>query len=225
MGVSTDQGRAPQARDPRWRHLDQTNPEAAGLRPAPRRAGPTWSQFLRAQAEGVLATDFFTVETVRLKTLYVLFFIELATRKVHVAGVTEHPDSAWVTQQARNLVIDGVADDTVVLLHDRDSKYSGPFDEVFRTERVEVIHTPFRSPRANAFAERWVRTVRNECLEWTRSSGAEDTWTGWSGRTPGTTTRRGPIEGWTWMSRPAPDRPRSLLPTSHRFVAGTSSAD
>jgi len=167
MGVSTDQGRAPQARDPRWRHLDQTNPEAAGLRPAPRRAGPTWSQFLRAQAEGVLATDFFTVETVRLKTLYVLFFIELATRKVHVAGVTEHPDSAWVTQQARNLVIDGVADDTVVLLHDRDSKYSGPFDEVFRTERVEVIHTPFRSPRANAFAERWVRTVRNECLEWT----------------------------------------------------------
>jgi transposase InsO family protein len=141
--------------------------KAAGLGPAPRRSGPTWSQFLRAQAEGVLATDFFTVETIRLKTLYVLFFIELATRKVHVAGVTAHPDSAWVTQQARNLVIDGATDDTVVLLHDRDAKYSGPFDEVFRAEGVEVVRTPFRTPRANAFAERWVRTVRSECLDWT----------------------------------------------------------
>jgi putative transposase len=115
----------------------------------------------------VLATDFFTVETIRLKTLYVLFFIELATRKVHVVGVTAHPDSAWVTQQARNLVIDGATDDTVVLLHDRDAKYSGPFDEVFRTEGVDVVRTPFRTPQANAFAERWVRTVRSECLDWT----------------------------------------------------------
>jgi len=107
------------------------------------------------------------VETIRLKTLYVLFFIELATRRVHIAGVTAHPDSAWVTQQARNLVIDGATEDTVVLLHDRDAKYSGPFDEVFRTEAIEVVRTPFRSPRANAFAERWVRTVRSECLDWT----------------------------------------------------------
>ena len=94
----------------------------AGLGPAPRRSGPTWSQFLRGQAHGVLATDFFTVETIRLKTLYVLFFIELATRRVHVAGVTGHPDSAWVTQQARNLAIDGGVDNTAILLHDRDSK-------------------------------------------------------------------------------------------------------
>jgi putative transposase len=141
--------------------------KTAGLGPAPRRSGPTWSQFLRSQASGVLATDFFTVETVKLKTLHVLFFIELATRKVHVAGVTKHPDSAWVTQQARNLVIDGATDGATVLVHDRDSKYSGPFDEVFRTEGVEVVRTPFRTPRANAFAERWVRTIRSECLDWT----------------------------------------------------------
>jgi putative transposase len=141
--------------------------KAAGLGPAPRRSGPTWSQFLGSQVQGVLATDFFTVETIRLKTLYVLFFIGLSTRKVHLAGVTEHPDSAWVTQQARNLVIDGALERTTGLVHDRDSKYSGPFDEVFRTERVEIVRTPFRTPRANAFAERWVRTVRSECLDWT----------------------------------------------------------
>ena len=77
-----------------------------GLDPAPRRAGPTWTEFLRSQASGILATDFFTVETIRLKTIYVLFFIELSTRRVHLAGVTAHPDSAWVTQQARNLAIE-----------------------------------------------------------------------------------------------------------------------
>ncbi len=76
-----------------------------GLQPAPRRDGPSWSEFLRAQAHGIIATDFFTVETVWLKTLYVLFFIELSTRKVHMAGVTANPDSSWVTQQARNLFI------------------------------------------------------------------------------------------------------------------------
>src|SRR3954464_2385295 len=141
--------------------------KAAGLGPAPRRSGLTWSQFLRSQASGLLATDFFTVETIGLKTLYVLFFIELATRRVHVAGVTEHPDSAWVTQQARNLVIVGATSSTTALVHDRDSKYSGPFDQVFRSEGVDVLRTPFRSPRANAFAERWVRTVRSECLDWT----------------------------------------------------------
>jgi putative transposase len=140
---------------------------AHGLGPAPRRHGPTWSEFLRAQAPGILATDFFTVETIRLRTLYVLFFIELSTRHVHLAGVTAHPDSAWVTQQARNLAIDGWTEKVRFLLHDRDSKYSGPFDEAFRTEGVDVIRTPYRAPRANAFAERWVRTVRAECLDWT----------------------------------------------------------
>ncbi len=139
-----------------------------GLGPAPRRGGPTWSQFLRAQAEGMLASDFFTVETLWLKTLYVLFFIELHTRRVHVAGVTGHPDSAWVTQQARNRIIEAEARPASArfLIHDRDAKYLGPFDEVFRTQGIQVIRTPVRAPRANAFAERWVRTVRAECLDW-----------------------------------------------------------
>ena len=136
-----------------------------GLDPAPRRAGPTWTEFLRSQAAGILATDFFTVETVRLKTIYVLFFIELQTRRAHVVGVTAHPDSAWVTQQARNLAIDERLGDLRFLVRDRDAKFSGPFDEVFVTEGVRVIRTPIRAPRANAVAERFVRTVRRECLD------------------------------------------------------------
>jgi putative transposase len=136
-----------------------------GLGPAPRRTGPTWSQFLRAQGRGVLACDFFTVETVFLKTLYVLFFIELSTRRVHVAGTTSRPDSAWVTQQARNLSITGGLEDKHILLRDRDSKFSGPFDEVVRTEGITVVKTPVRTPQANAVAERWVGSVRRECLD------------------------------------------------------------
>jgi putative transposase len=138
-----------------------------GLGPAPRRNGPTWSEFLRAQARGILACDFFTVETIRCKTLYALFFIELGSRRVHVARVTAHPDSAWVTQQARNLAMAlevGTAP-ARFLIHDRDAKFSRLFDEVFRTEGTEVILTPIRAPKANAYAERWVETVRAECLD------------------------------------------------------------
>jgi transposase InsO family protein len=137
----------------------------AGLGPTPRRTGPTWSEFLRAQARGVLACDFFTVETAHLRTLYVLFFIELSTRRVRIAGVTSRPDSAWVTQQARNLAITGSLEDRSILIRDRDAKFSGPFDEVLRTEGLAVVKTPVRAPKANAVAERWVGSVRRECLD------------------------------------------------------------
>jgi hypothetical protein len=130
----------------------------AGLGPAPRRTGPTWSEFLRAQGKGVLACDFFTVETVFLKTLYVLFFIELSTRRVHVAGTTSRPDSAWVTQQARNLAITGCLEDKHILLRDRDAKFSGPFDEILRTEGLSVVKTPVRA-NASRVRGRGVRTT------------------------------------------------------------------
>ena len=137
----------------------------AGLDPAPRRAGPTWAEFLRSQASGIWATDFFTVETIGLRTLYVLFFIELSTRRVQLAGVTEHPDSAWVTQQARNLAVEERLSGVRFLVRDPDAKFTGPFDTILGAEGVRVIRTPVRAPRANAFAERFVRTVRRECLD------------------------------------------------------------
>jgi putative transposase len=141
----------------------------AGLGPSARRTGPTWSVFLWEQAKGFIACDFFCVESVWLRTLYVLVFIELHTRRVFVTASTAHPDSAWVTQQARNLSMDlyGRAPPLRFLIHDRDSKFSGSFDKVYRSEGTEVILTPIRAPNANAYAERWVRTVRAECLDWT----------------------------------------------------------
>jgi hypothetical protein len=138
-----------------------------GFGPAPRRSGPSWSEFLRAQAKGILASDFFTVETVTLRTLYVLFFIEVSTRRVHLAGVTGHPNAAWVTQQARNLAAGECMPSVRFLIHDRDSKYTASFDEVFRSEGVRILQMPIRAPRANAVAERCVRTIRTECLDWT----------------------------------------------------------
>jgi putative transposase len=133
--------------------------------PAPRRGSPSWGEFLRAQAQGIVACDFFTVETAWLRRLYVLFFIELRSRRVHLAGVSANPDSRWVTQQARNLEIAERLPNVRCLLHDRDAKFSVPFDEVFRSEGASVIKTPVRAPQANAIAERWVRTARGECLD------------------------------------------------------------
>jgi putative transposase len=126
-------------------------------------------KFLRAQAEGLVACDFFTVETIRLKTLYVLFFMQLSTRRVVAARVTARPDTAWVTQQARNAAME--LDDRGVsirfLLRDHDTKFTRGFDDVFRKEGGRVLRTPIRAPKANAFAERWVQTVRSEWLDWT----------------------------------------------------------
>jgi transposase InsO family protein len=137
----------------------------SGLGPAPRRGGPSWGEFLRAQAHGIVACDFFTVETVWLRTLYVLFFIEHGSRRVRLAGVTANPDGVWMRQQARNLAIEEQLDEVRFVVHDRDAKFSGPFDEILRGEGVRVIKTPVRAPKANAVAERWVRSVRNECLD------------------------------------------------------------
>jgi putative transposase len=147
--------------------------KAHGIAPAPRRSGPSWRAFIRQQAQGMIACDFFTVETVSLRRIYVLFFIELGTRRVHLAGCTSNPDGAWMAQQARNLVmeLEGRGNPVRFLLHDRDTKFTAAFDEVFRTEGVRVIQTPIRAPNANAHAERWVRTVRQECLDWLLISG------------------------------------------------------
>ena len=114
----------------------------------------------------MLACDFFTIEAISLRRFYVLFFIELESRRVHLAGCTTNPTVAWVTQQARNLSFTGLFDRMRFLIHDRDSKFTATFDEVFRSEGIRVINTPIRAPQANAYAERLVRTIRAECLDW-----------------------------------------------------------
>jgi putative transposase len=138
----------------------------AGLEPASRRPRLSWRAFLRQQAASMLACDFFTVETVALRRLYVLFFLEVGSRRVHLAGCTANPTGSWVTQQARNLGFTDLFERTRFLLRDRDSKFSASFDEVFCSEGIRVIRTPVRAPQANAHAERFVRSVREECLDW-----------------------------------------------------------
>jgi len=136
-----------------------------GPGPAPRRSGPSWRESLRAQAASIVACDFFTVDSVLLRRYYVFFFIAHAGRRVWPAGCTTHPTGAWVTQQARNLGLDFADEGVRVLIRDRDSTYSGSFDEAFRSNRMRIVKTPVRAPQANAIAERFVRTVRAECLD------------------------------------------------------------
>ncbi len=140
---------------------------AAGIDPAPRRVSTTWRSFLAQQAAGIVACDFFFVDTVWLTRYYVLFFIEIETRRVHLCGITTNPTGGWVTQQARNLATALDERGRVVrhLIRDRDAKFTRSFDDVWRSIGAQAVRTPVRAPNANAFAERWVGTARRECLD------------------------------------------------------------
>jgi putative transposase len=138
-----------------------------GLPPAPERDSAGWRLFLRQQAATMLACDFLTVETVWLTRIYVLFFVSLERRRIEFVASTNNPDGRWVAQQARNLLmlLSDREQSFRFLLHDRDSKFSGDFDQIFRSEGTKIVRTPIRAPNANAYAERWVGTLRRECLD------------------------------------------------------------
>jgi putative transposase len=139
----------------------------AGVDPAPERSGQAWRAFLASQATTILAVDFFHVDTVFLRRLYVLFFVEHGTRRVHLAGITAHPTGEWVTQQARNLLmtLEDQVDGIKFLIRDRDAKFTAAFDAVLTAVGVRIIKTPVQAPRANAIAERWIASARRECLD------------------------------------------------------------
>ena len=137
----------------------------ARIDPAPTRSEVTWSQFLRSQA--AVACDFATIDTVTLRRFYLLFFIDIGTRTVYFAGITDHPTGVWTTQAARNLLLQHGHQlaDAQALVRDRASQFIDAFDEIFRTERMKILKTPVRTPVANAFAERWIGTLRRELLD------------------------------------------------------------
>jgi transposase InsO family protein len=139
----------------------------AGIDPAPRRSGPTWRQFLTAQAQVVLAVDFMHVDTVFLRRIYALIAVEHGSRRAHLAGVTAHPTGAWTTQAARNLMMDLSDRVTTVtfLLRDRDSRFTAAFDAVFAAEGIRILTSPPQAPRANAICERMIGTLRRELLD------------------------------------------------------------
>jgi transposase InsO family protein len=141
--------------------------KAARVPPAPQRARMSWRAFLRQHAATTFACDFFTVETVWLKRLYVLVFLSLATRRVEFVACTANPHAAWMLQQARNVLMELDERELRVrfLIHDRDAKFPRAFDELFVTEGISVSRTPFQAPTANAHLERWVGTIRRECLD------------------------------------------------------------
>jgi putative transposase len=138
-----------------WRIL-----KSHGMVPAPKRTGVTWTEFLRSQA--AVACDFATVDTLLLRRFYLLFFIDIPSRTVYFGGITEHPTGVWTTQAARNLFLRHAEQlkRARALLRDRGSQFAGTFDEIFRTEGLKILKTPVRAPVANAFAERWIATLR-----------------------------------------------------------------
>jgi transposase InsO family protein len=138
--------------------------KTAGIDPAPGRTSQSWATFLRSQAAAIVACDFFTVDTVMLRRDYVLFFIELETRRVHLAGITTNPTGAWTTQAARNFTMR--YDRTIrFLIRDGAGQFVAGFDEIFRSDGATIIRTPPRTPVANTYAERSVATVRRELLD------------------------------------------------------------
>jgi hypothetical protein len=152
--------------NPGWEYR-RIHGEFAGLGPVPHRCGPSWREFLTAQATTVVTCVFFTVGTVFLRRLYVLFFVELGSRRVHLAGITAHPTGSWVTQQARTLLMD-LGDQVKqlrFLIRNRDTKFVAGFDTVFTSEQITIIRTPVRAPRANTLAKRWIGMVRRECTD------------------------------------------------------------
>jgi putative transposase len=135
-----------------------------GIDPAPGRTGPTWAEFIRSQAKSILATDFACVDTATLRRFHVLFFIEIGTRRVHLGGITTNPTGPWTTQAARNLTMN-IDRQFRFVIHDGAGHYAPSFDAVFAADGITAITTPPRAPMANAYAERWVRTLRHELLD------------------------------------------------------------
>ena len=136
----------------------------AGREPTPNRTGPSWSEFIASQAHALVATDFFCVDTVTMRRFHVLFFIEIDTRRVHLAAITTNPTGPWTTQAARNLII-GYNKAIRLVIRDGAGQYTRTFDDVFAAVGGSVITIPPGAPQANAFAERWVRTIRHELLD------------------------------------------------------------
>ena len=139
----------------------------AGIDPAPRRAGPTWKQFLTAQARGILAAGFVHVDTVLLRRVYALIVIEHGTRRAYLAGISANPDGAWTTQAARNFLMEPGPRTTGVkfLIRDRAGQFTASFDAVFQAEGIRTLASPPQAPRANAICERMIGTLRRELLD------------------------------------------------------------
>jgi putative transposase len=202
------------------------------LGPAGRRGGPSWREFLRAQANSMLAVDFFSVDTVWLLRLYVLFFIDVSSRRVHLASCTANPDEEWVTQQARHVAWALAERDQPVrfLMRDHDRKFAGSFDAVFEAQGTRIVRTPIQVPEANGIAERFVRTVRTECLDWILIVNTRhlertlavfvDHYNGWRPHRSldlGPPNGRSAIENWTGSQRLAVNRRDRLGGLLHEY--------